>query len=288
LNPAINKLLAGEVVVSSIPVANGSWEEAQAYGDSDFDMVIFEMEHYGFDFMALRTSLQAMLNRRRIHQDGLSPSVVPLTRLPTNAGETTQWIIKQALDIGVYGFVAPQLQTPEDAEAIINAARYPARRGSALGGGQRGYWPMLAARYWGISSREYVERADVWPLNPDGELLIIGIIESKRGVDNVERILDATNGFGAIWAGPGDMATDMGLEATHPLHPEVEANLVHVLDVCTRRQIPCVYATTNIEDAVKRVEQGFQIILTLQQPGMAAAIRSASRPHTRVGPNGNG
>lgn len=278
LNPVINKLIAGEVVVSSIPVANGSWEEAQTYGDSDFDMVIFEMEHYGFDFMALRTSLQAMLNRRRIYQDGLSPSVVPFTRIPTNAGETTQWIIKQALDIGVYGFVAPQVQTPEDAKAIVDAARYPARRGSALGGGQRGYWPMLAARYWGISSREYVERSDVWPLNPDGELLIIGIIESQRGVDNLERILDATNGIGAIWVGSGDMATDMGLEATQPHHSEVEANLMRVLDVCTRRQVPCVYATTDIGEAVKRVEQGFQIILTLQQPGMAAAIRAAPRP----------
>ncbi|MFI5046879.1 MAG: aldolase, partial [Acidimicrobiia bacterium] len=158
LNKVIEKLVAGEVVVSSPPVANGSIEVAQDYGDSDFDMVIFEMEHFGFDFVALRTSLQALLNRRRISDDGLAPSVVPTTRIPPNARETSQWIIKQALDIGVFGFFAPQMQTPEDALAIVNAARYPARRGTVSGGGERGYWPPVAARYWGLTQQEYVER----------------------------------------------------------------------------------------------------------------------------------
>src|SRR5580704_2469625 len=85
LNPMIEKLAAGDAVVSTPPVANGNWEVAQELGDSDYDMVIFEMEHFGFDFKGLRTSLQAMLNRRRIDQDGLRPSVVPATRVPPNA-----------------------------------------------------------------------------------------------------------------------------------------------------------------------------------------------------------
>ena len=128
LNKVIGKLAAGEVVVSSQPVPNASVEVAEAYGDSDFDMVIFEMEHQGFDFLGLRNSLQAMLSRRRIAEDALAPSVVPITRIPPPGRETTQWIIKQALDLGVYGLVAPQLDTPEDALAIVNAARYPAQR----------------------------------------------------------------------------------------------------------------------------------------------------------------
>jgi 4-hydroxy-2-oxoheptanedioate aldolase len=287
LNKVIEKLAAGEVVVSSPPVPNGSWEEAQTYGDSDFDMVIFEMEHFGFDFMALRTSLQAMLSRRRISDDGLRPSVVPTTRIPPNARETSQWIIKQCLDLGVYGFVAPQIQTPEDALAIVNAARYPAKRGSSLGGGERGYWPPVAARYWGVSQSEYVHKADVWPCNPDGELLIVGIVESRRGVENIERIVDATNGIGAIWPGPGDMASDMGLEVSNPIHPEVEENLAHVLEVCTSRNVPCVSIATSVEDALRRIDQGFQVIFTRLQPGMASAVRehaqqrSASAAATR-------
>jgi 4-hydroxy-2-oxoheptanedioate aldolase len=275
LNKVIGKLAAGEAVVSSQPVPNASVEVAEAYGDSDFDMVIFEMEHQGFDFLGLRNSLQAMLSRRRISEDALSPSVVPFTRIPPPGRETTQWIIKQALDLGVYGFVAPQLDTPEEALSIVNAARYPAQRGSVLGGGQRGYSPQMAARYWGLDIHEYAERADVWPLNPDGELLVIGIVESVRGVDNLERILDATRGIGAIWPGSGDLSADMGLIGQFG-HPEVEDQVQRVLAVCRERGVPCVGVAGGAEDAKRRVAQGFRIIFTRLEAGVASAVRAAT------------
>src|SRR5881394_346170 len=64
------------------------------------------MEHEGFSFTTLRTSLQVLLNRKRIAEKGnLQPDVVPLVRIPPNARERDQWIIKQALDTGVYGLV---------------------------------------------------------------------------------------------------------------------------------------------------------------------------------------
>jgi 4-hydroxy-2-oxoheptanedioate aldolase len=275
LNKVIELLAGDGVVVSSSPIPTGSIEEAQAYGDSDFDMVVFEMEHHGFDFPNLRLSLQALLNRRRIAEDGLRPSVVPFTRIPPNSRETSQWIIKQALDIGVYGLVAPQLQTPEEALAIVNAARYPARRGSTLGGGERGYWPPVAARYWGLSQSDYVDKADVWPTNPDGELLIVGIIESQRGVQNVERILDATDGIGAIWPGPGDLAADMGLVG-QPMHPEVQEQLQGVLEICNQRGVPCVGVGTSLEVAVRCIERGFRVVFTRLESGLAAAVRAAA------------
>jgi 4-hydroxy-2-oxoheptanedioate aldolase len=279
LNKVIEKLTAGEVVVSSPPVANGNFEEAQAYGDSDFDMVMFEMEHFGFDFGGLRSSLYAMLNRRRVSEDGLSPSVLPTTRIPATGGETSQWMIKQTLDTGVYGLVVPRVQTPEDALVVVNAVRYPRQRNSSFDGGERGYWPTAAARYWGLSQREYVERADAWPLNPDGELLIVGIIETCQGVENIERILDATNGIGAMWAGPGDLAADMGL-AGQIAHPEVEERIQHVREVCSSRGVACATSASTFEDATRRAAEGFQIVLTRLAPGIAAAVRArASEVH---------
>jgi hypothetical protein len=62
------------------------------------------MEHEGFSFTTLRTSLQVLLNRKRIAENGnLQPDVVPMVRIPPNARERNQWVIKQALDTGVYG-----------------------------------------------------------------------------------------------------------------------------------------------------------------------------------------
>jgi 4-hydroxy-2-oxoheptanedioate aldolase len=281
LNKVIDLLENGRVVVSSPPIPNGNFDLAQSYGDSEFDMVVFEMEHHGFDFPNLRMSLQMTMNRRRIVEDGVRPSVVPLTRIPPAGRETTQWIIKQALDIGVYGLVIPHLETAEEALAIVNAARYPARRDSGLGGGQRGYWPHVAARFWGLSSQDYVDKADVWPLNPSGELLIVGIIESRKGVANLDRILDATNGIGVIWPGPGDLAADLGLIG-HINHPDVDENVRLVLERCTERGVACVGVAADAEEASRRVRQGFGVIFTQMQPGVAAAIRSSSPPGNQV------
>ena len=272
LNKVIEKLTRDEIVFSSGPVPNGTFDVAQSYGDSDLDMVIFEMEHHGFDLGGLRASLHAVLNRRRIHEDGLAPSVVPMTRIPPNGRETSQWIIKQVLDAGVYGFVAPQVQNPDDVVAIVKAARYPARRGTALGGGERGYWPTAPARYWGVSEDEYVERADLWPLNPEGDLLLVTIVESARGVANLERILDATGAIGAVWVGTGDMAADMGLIG-QLAHPEVEENVQRVVEVCNGRNVPCAIGVGTMEDAVRRVGQGFRIIVT--RPGIRDAVMAA-------------
>src|SRR5262249_59863980 len=60
LNRVIEKLVVGDLVVMSPPVMNGSIQDAQRFGDSDYDLVWFEMEHVGFDFLALQASLNAL------------------------------------------------------------------------------------------------------------------------------------------------------------------------------------------------------------------------------------
>ena len=94
--------------------------------DADYDMVIIEMEHQGFDFTTLRTSLQYLLSRKRIvGNESLQADPVPMVRIPPNFRERNQWVLKQALDTGVYGLVLPHLNTVEDAQAAVVAARYP-------------------------------------------------------------------------------------------------------------------------------------------------------------------
>jgi 4-hydroxy-2-oxoheptanedioate aldolase len=46
----------------------------------------------------------------------------------------------------------------------------------------------------------------VWPLDPDGDLLLMGIVEEAEGVRNIRDILKQVKGIGAIWAGPGDLS----------------------------------------------------------------------------------
>ena len=80
--------------------------------------------------------------------------------------EQSQWIVKQVLDIGVYGIVFPMINTPEDAVAALQAARYIQAEDAPDQEpvGRRGHAPGNALRYWGLDQPEYFDRADVWPL----------------------------------------------------------------------------------------------------------------------------
>ena len=124
-------------------VWNGNLDDLTFIADSDYDMVIIEMEHQGFSFNDLRVSLQFLLNRRRLADKGdVQAGLVPLVRIPPNLRERNQWVIKQALDTGVYGLVLPHLNNVEDAQAAVIAARYPQVPGVAdfEPQGERGWW----------------------------------------------------------------------------------------------------------------------------------------------------
>jgi 4-hydroxy-2-oxoheptanedioate aldolase len=230
---------------------------------------------------ALGTSLQVLLNRKRIAEKGnLQPDVVPMVRIPPNARERDQWVIKQALDTGVYGLVLPHLNTVEDAQAAVAAARYPQVPGvqDFAPAGERGWGNRIASRYWGLTPTEYYDAADLWPLDPDGNVLLMGIIEEAEGVRNIRDILHQVRGIGAIWAGSGDMSVSMGLRG-QASHPTVQENVLRVLAACKEFGVPCATIAT-ADDVAMRLEQGFRIIMTppvRSTPGLVEGRRLAAR-----------
>ena len=244
-------------------VWNGNLDDLTFVTDSDYDMVIIEMEHQGFDFTTLRTSLQYLLSRKKVAEGGsLLADPAPFVRLPPNVRERNQWVLKQALDTGVYGLVLPHLNTVEDAQAAVVAARYPQVPGSPdfEPEGERGWWYRIAPRYWGLTPAEYYDAADLWPLDPDGNMLVMGIVEEPNGVKNIRDILREVRGIGAIWAGPGDMSVAMGHKG-NAAHPDVQANLLTILEACKEFGVPCATGAT-VDEVPMRLEQGFRIIIT--------------------------
>ena len=175
-----------------------------------FDFVVYDLEHTPFDVPRLTEYLQWLLDRRAIAEAGLTATKTVFVRMPVNAREMNEWVTKNVLDTGVHGLVFPHTETAEQALHAVSTMRYPQPPGAADAEppGIRGSSPAIAARYWGLTTREYQQRADIWRLDPQGSLIPIFIIENRTGVENVRDIARALadRGIGAIlWAGSGDM-----------------------------------------------------------------------------------
>jgi 4-hydroxy-2-oxoheptanedioate aldolase len=236
---------------------------AQAMNAAPYDGVVFEMEHRPYDIGALRHCLQYMLDRRQILQRGiLAPAVTPFVRIPPNGGETSQWVAKQVLDQGVYGIVWPHVSTVEEARNAVTACRYP-RPPSAVyyePAGQRGDAPAAAARYWGLTQQEYYRRADVWPLNPQGEILVAIMCEEVRAIKNLPKMLDEVPGIGVVVIGEGDLSQDLGFPRQYE-HPTVAAAIDEILVICKEHDVACGHPHVDSNNIESLLEKGFRYLM---------------------------
>ena len=121
----------------------------------------------------------------------------------------------------------------------------------------RGYSTAAASFAWGVSAAEYERRADLWPLNPEGDLLAVIMIESVEGLQNLDQIASVP-GVGALFLGAGsDLSRSMGVAASSP---EVDAAFLQVLKACKAHKVACAITAGNTSDIVRRVKEGWNII----------------------------
>ncbi len=92
----------------------------------------------------------------------------------------------------------PKAESAEQVRQAIAAMRFKSK------GGTRPDDRRQRAGVLGLSEAEYRRRADVWPLNPEGELINWTIIESKEGLAKVREIA-AVKGIGVLWPGAGTL-----------------------------------------------------------------------------------
>lgn len=252
-----------------------SLNNARAMASSGLDFLFIDMEHAPFDIERLRLFLLGMTDKRSIIEKGnLQPDVVPLVRIPA-AGGAEELIAqaKQVLDVGVFGIFFPAVHTREQAELAVRATRYPQYNEAPdyEPEGLRGRNPSNATWYWGV--RDYHAKADVWPLDPQGELLAMMFIESRAGVENIEEIITVP-GLGGIFIGPSDLSTSMGY--TSPAAPEVEEAIQAVLGACLEHDVPCAI-TTGPGSVQQRIEQGFRFVTVGADGGLNTGASSALR-----------
>ena len=261
LNGVIRALEQGQHALTAFTPAE--IDAALAMSASKFDGCVFEMEHNPWDGRALRDCLQYMLNRAQIAKSAaVTPAVTPMVRIPVNGVEMAQWHAKQALDMGCYGIVFPHISTVEEAHNAVGACRYPRLKNAPLyePAGIRGDGPTAAARYWGLTQHEYYQKADVWPLNPKGEIFCILQIEDTRGVENLDDMLANVPGIGAILIGEGDLGQELGYPRQYD-HPELLKWMARVVDTCKKHNVVVGHPHVEAGNAERIVKEGYRFLM---------------------------
>ena len=177
------------------------------------------------------------------------PRLTPIVRINHEADTDFHHVVKQMLDAGAFGISLPQVRTADQVTRLVRAMRYPPQRGAQYPEprGRRGWGPTAATRLWNLSADDYARRADVWPLNPEGELLAIIMCETRECVDNIDEILQVP-GLGAVMIGSSDLSLSLGVgtPGANAGAPEVEAAVRTVAEACMRHNVPCGIGTGSI------------------------------------------
>jgi 4-hydroxy-2-oxoheptanedioate aldolase len=244
--------------------------EAVTFANSDF---IFDGSMEGdFDralppfaeLMNGMTTAGILLKAPKPH---LSKSVVvKMNEIAPDPAKAAVNIGKQ-LNLGVTGIMFVSVESAEEVKAGIAAMRFKSK------GGTRPDDVGPAPAFWGMSEKEYKEKADLWPLNPNGELINWTIIESKSGLDKVREIA-AVKGIGVLWPGAGTLRglhTTTLPDGTRKLDEAAwEASIQKVLAACKEFNVPCGYPAS-AADIEMRMKQGFSVfVMNWGDPGFKA------------------
>jgi 4-hydroxy-2-oxoheptanedioate aldolase len=221
-NNLISLLEAGKPAIG-IWTSVGSSRMAKVHATSDLDFIVVDIEHDVQDFPALRRFLLEVQDFHHRFRTEARPAPVVLIKTGHRATWNAQFEIAQSLKAGpAMGVWVPFVESRADLEQVISAVRH-------------------AETLYGSGINVPLGEADVWPLNPKGQILVVAMIESEKGVRNAREIIE-TPGVGAI--------------ATAHVSRE-DAALIH--KICL--EVGVVSAANARPDTIKaRVDAGYKLI----------------------------
>jgi 4-hydroxy-2-oxoheptanedioate aldolase len=252
----VNVAAAGKVIFGSFTAGRAPDDAVAASRNALADFWLYDMEHTPLDMESFRTWLQFTLDTAVLRRPG-APGVTPvLVRIPANGREMNQWMAKQILDTGGLGVVTPHIETAAQARNVVQATRYRQAEGARdfEPEGQRGSGAGNAVRFLGVPFADYMRKADVWPLDPEGEIFNLLLIENGEGVKNAAEIVRVP-GVSAVAAAPGD------LSAYHTGDRDrVERDIQAIVDACKAAKVICGI-TASAADVERRLQQGFTLLI---------------------------
>jgi 4-hydroxy-2-oxoheptanedioate aldolase len=264
-NRAIERLERGQPIFYESVKALG-FESGQRFAKTWADYLCVDLEHLPFDMARLAAFMEGLIAAGPAANGHRTPAVI--ATLPTDGGSeamvrTNGWMAKQALAAGAHGLMLCHVEEPGAVRAFVESARYAFQTigvGDGLGPGRRGSGGQeRAAALWGLSIGDYLERADVWPLNPKGELMLGIKIEDSRALDQAEACIAVPGIAFAEW-GPGDMGMSFGRREAHdpPYPPEMLDARARVKAACDKAGVAFLDIVTS-ENVRAQIDDGVRI-----------------------------
>lgn len=236
-NRAKEKLAAGKPI-SVVAPSYTSAGLVELLGRMGFDAIFIDCEHgpAGWD------EVENMVRAAEL------TDATPIIRVQSNDPST----ITRALDRGAGGVQVPHINTPEEAQAAVRAAKFAPL-------GQRGY----------AGGRSALGVKGNFTAHANEETMVVAMLEEAEALKNLDTILRVDH-IDAFFIAPGDLSQSMGYPGQMD-HPDVQA-AIHDAVRRTRAagRAPGVL-TTNAESARRYLDLGalfiYVSLASLLQPG---------------------
>ena len=176
---------------------------AEMLAGTGFDWLLIDGEHAPNDLRSILAQLQGIASASGAMMAGAQRPPAPVVRLPTG----DHVLIKQTLELGVQTLLIPMVDTPEQAQAMARAMRYPPEGIRGMGSG------LARSSRWN-QYPDYVNEAN-------DQVCLLVQVETVQALANIDAI-SAVPGVDGVFIGPADLSASMGLRG-QAQHPDVVA-----------------------------------------------------------------
>jgi 2-keto-3-deoxy-L-rhamnonate aldolase RhmA len=237
-------------------------QDAFAYKPSDF---IFDGSMEGdFDraYAPFSEWINAVAEQGAVDKTGyahLHHPIVVKTHLIAEDTALAKTRIAKQLNLGVSTIVFVGVESANEVKTGLNAMRFKSK------GGSRPDDVGIAPKIWGMSEADYKAKADVWPLNPNGEITNWTIVESKEGLKHIREIA-AVKGISVLFPGAGTLRGVFSTVDSTTKERKFDAvgwenAIQQVLAACKEFNVPCGYPANDPQQVEERMKQGFSVFI---------------------------
>ena len=119
----------------------------------------------------------------------------------------------------------------------------------------------------------------MWPLAPDGEILVILMIEDTKGIENLSDILKNVPGIGAVLIGEGDLSQELGYPRQYE-HKVVLDAMAQIVGTCKDNNVAVGHPHVNAGNVERILDEGYTFLMAApvrSTPGLDKGLELAGR-----------